>query len=972
MSNQLKQVEVLSVKTDSFFQGEEKQLSDKLSKVRQLKGELELIAQSIDTGKKTQYRNKRSRERFISLINYSSNRHNTSDSQAIESIMKKLINHEKSLSKMLKVKVDGEAGANYRSLNRDTIYYKKDVLDEGGNVIDQIEKVRASRIISFFESLLTRTLQLKTSSELVKDNRQVNDEVIVVKVFHNSVFEDLVHHGFEYNGQHYRYLSSSSGQLKTKKGVFVLESALNKKHVNEDGEEYTAEDRLTCGLTWDRINQTSFGTGENKVYGVNTNKYLSYLMLANTSIKHFDKFDIDRVLVVNDLELNLKGYVDYIDRDTYKIEKGVYKEDLKVNVTDGAGLVLPSLMKKPAQIRTVWTKGLLIPCDFLSFAKDVAENTIVKDVWGKAHCIEKEGIQILLTSSQLKMWKYYKDWNEFKELFKKYECEAGICNEEKIKYDNRTSYQFLQSLHSISNNDLTKIAEETNKEIDLIGRDKQITMSILGATEEKENKNPLQEALVIYNNLLNDPHVKSMIKNKKDKMVKSAKGGSLKVEGARMFVYPDVYGWMEYLFQGTEEPKGLLSDGKVFSKSLNVGEVVLNRSPQLYIEHPVRENVTSSRMKKWFKGKGIYVSNWDLASRILNYDWDGDELDCFTQKDYVKAAKEHMKGINPLFYKMSTAPVQELSKANIYNSVRLAFGASIGTVSNKITRILNSPGGYDGDKKRAQAFLTMHNNFIIDFSKTLYKPDNTPEQAMPKIKEYTDSKLPHFFQYSKGFEPEKLESIPKKYVSKFERNGKKYILKSHLNVEQLSTVNKLEYIIKGTNIYFRNLANKLDHKNLQSVKVFKNLNQELYDTVVKTYVEINKKKNSLINKDSVEYNDSKTKYEYIAKQIRDKFMTEALKVHKGVTDEHVADILIDYLYREKNAENKNTLWECFGEIILANIKKNLLNTKACQQCGSEFNPNHKKEVYCSGNCKKEGVKAKDAARKKLSRMKKVG
>jgi hypothetical protein len=298
---------------------------------------------------------------------------------------------------------------------------------------------------------------------------------------------------------------------------------------------------------------------------------------------------------------------------------------------------------------------------------------------------------------------------------------------------------------------------------------------------------------------------------------------------------------MEYLFKGTNEPKGLLRDGKVYSNNLKVGEININRSPQLYIEHGIRNSVKSKEMSKWFVAGGLYVSNWDLLSRLLNFDWDGDELDIFTDKTYIKVGKEHMQGINPLFYKMESAPVQELSNVNIYNSITLAFGASIGAVSNKITRIYSSPGTFTDNKKTALACLTMWNNFIIDYSKTLFKPELTPEQAMEEIKEFIKDKVPYFFQYSKGYKPKDVaEKVVKEYKAIINKNGKVYKL---LKSKRTPVVNMLEDIISTKNIYFRNVANKLEYKNLHSVQKFEIKNKKLYDLIVERYIKINKNKN---------------------------------------------------------------------------------------------------------------------------------
>jgi hypothetical protein len=300
MTNNLqKQVEVLSVTTDSFFTaGEEIRVSKKLNVTRMMKKELEIIKEITETGKKQKYKNKKIKVLLERTIKQMVIKENIEEFEAINKFMKKLKKNEDTLSRYLKKVIDKNVGTN-RVLDRSQIFYTKEIMNNR-RIIDTIETVRPSKVISFFESILTRALDLKTEKELCEIGKQINDEVIVVKVFHYGILKDLIDNGFVYNNESYKYFSSSSGQLKTKKCVFVKESALTKECINSKGESYTIEEKLTCGLSWDRINNTSFGEGENKVSGVNTNKYLAYLMLQNSAITKWEDFNIDEVLVVKD------------------------------------------------------------------------------------------------------------------------------------------------------------------------------------------------------------------------------------------------------------------------------------------------------------------------------------------------------------------------------------------------------------------------------------------------------------------------------------------------------------------------------------------------------------------------------------------------------------------------------------------------------------------------------------------------
>lgn len=90
-------------------------------------------------------------------------------------------------------------------------------------------------IISIFDSSLTRIMGLQ--------HDEFTDAFMVIKVFYYDMIKDLIYYGYEYKGEKYIYFTSSAGQIRTKKTVFIKESLWNKY-----------EKTLMCGLTIDSIN----------------------------------------------------------------------------------------------------------------------------------------------------------------------------------------------------------------------------------------------------------------------------------------------------------------------------------------------------------------------------------------------------------------------------------------------------------------------------------------------------------------------------------------------------------------------------------------------------------------------------------------------------------------------------------------------------------------------------------------------
>lgn len=479
---------------------------------------------------------------------------------------------------------------------------------------------------------------------------------MVVQTYHFQILRDIIDKGFIHNNEKYVYFTSSAGQIRTKKSCFIKQSTLDKY-----------QNALTCGLSVEHINAQG---------GSSINKWNSYMALSNSASSPWE-IDIDKAIVVNDLETNVSSLVDYIDRDTYEITRKIM--DIPIEHTDGCGMMLPSLSQKSFMVRLPWVKGLLVPFDFRKFAEKHS-SFIVKDVYGKEWDIIKDDIQIIFTKSQFKMWKYYDSWDDYRYKFKKYGCLGAKLNEEDPSVEGKLTYQMLQTLTDITDEELKQISSKTVSEITQLGTDKETMMKVLGATEKNKHKTSLQEALLIYPELLNDDHTKEIIKNKKKSMIKDAKSGKLLVSDARYtYLCPDLYAFCERLFLGIENPKGLLTGSNVYCSLYDEGHIDILRSPHLYREHGVRWNKKDEEYDKWFITPGVYTSIHDPISKLLQFDNDGDKALIISDELIVNIAKRNMENIVPLYYEMSVAQKQEINSRNIYEALTLAYGINIGS-----------------------------------------------------------------------------------------------------------------------------------------------------------------------------------------------------------------------------------------------------------------------------------------------------
>lgn len=594
------------------------------------------------------------------------------------------------------------------------------------------DAVRDDKVISVFDSYFTRTIGAAPGG--------FTDDFMIVKVFYFDVLRDILFNGFMHDGERYVYFTSSAGQIRTKKCVFVKESTWNR-----------VQRTIMCGLTVDDINASG---------GANVNKFLAYNALANSATDVWEEFDIDRAIVIDDFETEVEGDYDFVDDVNYTITREHGHKPIAH--TDGAGMMLPDAFgveQRNKMVRLPWIKGLLGVFDFRKFIEYHDADTIVRDIYGVEHDIIEEDIQVIFTKSQFKMWNHYSSWDDYKEKYKRFHCSAGVTNEEEERIRCATiNYQMLQSLTDITDDEILEIAGKTIDKLNGMCSSVDSIKGMFGVTPYNQNKSAFQECINLYPSLMNDEYAKIYLRRIKDSVIKRAKAGKLDVHGKYTFILPDFYAACQHWFLGEDEPDGLLDDGEVFCWLFRRDtEVDCLRSPHLFLEHAVRKNVACvdvaddeidrerftnkkqrdeerrriatekdikmSRARLWFATDAVYTSCRDMISRILQFDVDGDKSLVVADKTLIDVAKRNIEkyDIVPLYYDMKKAKPVHLDNKSIYDGLNAAFvGGNIGIYSNNISKIWNSDtfvSGTEEDKKKAIELikvLCMENNYTID------------------------------------------------------------------------------------------------------------------------------------------------------------------------------------------------------------------------------------------------------------------
>lgn len=812
------------------------------------------------------------------------------------------------------------------------------------------ETLSERNVIAVFDSYFTRTIGAK-QDELCED-------FMVITKFYDDVIKDLIYHGFTFKGEKYVYFTSSAGQIRTKKCVFVKESVW-KKH----------EKSIMCGLTVEDINAKG---------GNNPNKHLAYLALANSATDVWEEFDIDKTIVIDDFGTEVYGTYDFIDDSDYSVTRT--SGHAPIEHTDGAGMMLPNAFgveQRNKMVRLPWIKGLLGVFDYRKFIEVNGCSPIIKDIYGKEHDIVAEDIQVIFTKSQFKMNKYYDSWERYKEMYKRYGCTAGMTNEEEERIKDATiNYQMLQSLTDITDEEILEIAKPSIERLDGICSSVDDMKRTLGITPYNGNMTAFQKAVNMYPDLLNDEYTKKHIRNIKESMVKKCKAGKLNVNGKYTFVVPDFYAACEHWFLGVENPDGLLDDGEVFCWLFRKAEKLdCLRSPHLYKEHPIRKNVAchsygerQQKVREWFCTDAVYTSCKDLISRILQFDVDGDKLLVVSDKKLIEVAERNMNGIVPLYYNMRKAESAPLTSESIYNGLNAAFtGGNIGIYSNNISKIWNSDvfvHGTDEEKKDAVdivKLLCMENNYVIDYAKTLYKPER-PKHINEKITAFTNEKLPHFFKYAKDKNDGQIVECNESFVNKLD----KIVPNPKISCKKLG-LGKIDYTLMMSDPTIDVKVKYTDNGRLV---------KEETDPLIVKYCEFDREYYFSIDAAISSEDEQQSTDRFAKKVMKHKQMSDRIK-HElsqfGYSDQEVADILVKFLYGKKTAKNKTVLWMCYGDYIVENLERYFKpQTKAiqCVDCGEWFNVGifDSATERCS-DCYKEYRKAYYREKKREQRLK---
>jgi len=625
------------------------------------------------------------------------------------------------------------------------------------------------------------------------------EKMLFVEDLINIEFENKSHYlailknkGFYVNGIRFVPFMASSGMIRKNTAMFINN---NIKHPIMDILENGRDEK-------------------EPLVAVKLGAYFS-LYCSSTLPVSFPKF-----AVVPDKEIETIKKVDLV---TYK---GVDEDDdvketdytLKLNAFDGQGLITPRLAEQWSReleldyifsctiIRAPFLKGLVAVFDIQSFGEEIAKTYEFTDIYGDKQDIRN--LDLIISESMFKLWSSYENTKSYITNCHKNKLGFSIAkvNPKEEKSYSRTSYQFLQVLN-LNDADIANLCKPTIDWFRNISGGSAQDM-LLYATGENhfkaDNYNKMDatvKAILLNPELSRDKYIQNKFIKTIEKKKKDSYMGRILINANYQFMIADPFYHASHIFNLNKQP--LLKDGEHYSQywlDNKIKKVCAIRSP---IVHHSEVNILNFHDKKdtqkWYShihSGIIFPANGIGIDCVIHggADFDGDIICTINNPTMIKGK---ISGI-PIVYESKKMEKEIVDLRNDKKQVegqlngyysKLGFATNISSsLYSLLEEFPKESVEYNTILKRLKIGRAIQGE-IIDGVKGLKIPpfrnhwikyknitkDMTPEE---KEKWRFNNKIvcqirPSFFRF-----------LYQNYMSKYNKELKKYNLYSHLNFQK--------------------------------------------------------------------------------------------------------------------------------------------------------------------------------------------
>lgn len=537
------------------------------------------------------------------------------------------------------------------------------------------------------------------------DDIQICNDYIEI-VMDNKCDIEKLNDGFYINGESYKRYVGTTGGVKVGVVVYVSERIFDE-----------ISNRLDNGRDHSK-----------KIVAAKLEAYRALSCSASVPVSL-----PNGILVVDDLVLNINTDIMIIDGtcvdETTHTEPLITKgtQQVEIDNSDGYGLVSPALAERWSAdlglnylmsgvcIRNSYCKGMVFTFDFHEFAKRFANSGYVTDAWGNIHNIEN--IEMILTTSMLKLWDSYKSIDHYIECCNSngYTFAVTKASSHKLDEERCMNYQFIQS-YDLSDDDIDELISPTVEDYkSIIGGNIDTTLLFLrGRGVDEHNAlncdNDFIKALSIDERMYNDPFVINNINRMMKRRINDAKIGVIKTKGNYAILSGDPFALCQHIFKTNvdengndiENEMGLLKAGEIYHKhwiDRGVNRVTGYRAPMSCFENIISPVIVNSDdCNFWYQYMNtIAILNChDACALSLNgADMDSDLL--YTTDNKVLLKNWHKTPAITCVAESSNRICP--TDWDLLQSNKNGFGNSVGSITNRITAMYDIRALYDKGSK---------------------------------------------------------------------------------------------------------------------------------------------------------------------------------------------------------------------------------------------------------------------------------
>ena len=496
--------------------------------------------------------------------------------------------------------------------------------------------------------------------------------------------------GFKVNGVEFKRFVGTTGGLKANSVIFVNANIIDE--LNR---------RCECG--------------RNKDLPVVPAKYEAYKALTCSASQKI--CEPNGILVVSDVVTHYATEVIDIDEDDKSGEPIVaYKKiEAENDASDGYNLCTYDYMKRISEslgidyvttgvcLRNAYCKGMLYAFPIVEFCEKYLGSYIVKDIWG--HEVDIRTVDMILTESSLKFWNSYNSSEDYINQYRSHGYNFRITKiiGHELEDIRELNYQYLQS-YDFTDEDIKELCQPTVDYLtgSLCG-DYEQTLKFLGIKHKDKvlmPKETWQKALLLGEDMINDPNIIYHINKLINKKIDNAKIGKLICNGNYQQVSGDPFLLMQHIC-GLKET-GLLQAKECYSSywiNKNITELVVFRSPMIGHNNIRKMTIVDTNdTRYWYQYmNNVFILNgFDNSCMALSgCDYDGDSVFSTNNQVLIRCYKE-LPAINCVQHK---AEKKTITQQDIVQSNFNGFGNSVGSITNRATAMFSVQAQFDKHSK---------------------------------------------------------------------------------------------------------------------------------------------------------------------------------------------------------------------------------------------------------------------------------